>query len=73
MTEWWSDGFKTQYSNIPILLHSILSRASLWIFLSSLQEDFFTNLLSVFRLEKRQMVISRTGKWAQAVSVSSPR
>ncbi len=25
MTEWWSDGFETQYSNIPLLQHSILS------------------------------------------------
>jgi hypothetical protein len=24
--EWWSDGFETQYSNIPLLQHSICAR-----------------------------------------------
>ncbi len=36
--EWWSDGFETQYSNIPLLQHSILCpRLASEIFLSSLQ------------------------------------
>ena len=44
--EWWSDGFETQYSNIPLLQHSILfARLASEIFLSSLQSGFFSNLL----------------------------
>ena len=39
--EWWSDGFETQYSNIPLLQHSILcSRLASEIFLSSLPRVF---------------------------------
>jgi len=46
VTEWWSDGFKTQYSNIPLLQHSILfARLASEIFLSSLESGFFSNLL----------------------------
>ncbi len=48
MTECWSDGFKTQYSNIPLLQHSILfARLASEIFLSSLQSGFFSNLLGL--------------------------
>ena len=37
--ERWIDGFETQYSNIPLLQHSILcSRLASEIFLSSLQK-----------------------------------
>jgi hypothetical protein len=44
--EWWSDEFETQYSNIPLLQHSILfARLASEIFLSSLHTDFFGNLL----------------------------
>jgi hypothetical protein len=40
--EWWSDGFETQYSNTPLLQHSILfARLASEIFLSSLQIAFF--------------------------------
>ena len=45
--EWWSDGFQTQYSNIPLVQHSILcSRLASEIFLSSLQTEFLSNLLA---------------------------
>jgi hypothetical protein len=38
--EWWSDGFETQYSNIPLLQHSILfARLASEIFLSSLKQS----------------------------------
>jgi hypothetical protein len=44
--EWWSDGFETQYSNIPLFQHSILcSRLASEIFLSSLQILLVSNLL----------------------------
>jgi hypothetical protein len=43
--EWWSDGFETQYSNIPLFQHSILcSRLASEIFLSGLQEKLFSKL-----------------------------
>src|SRR4026207_6405 len=42
--EWCSDGFKTQYSNTPLLQHSILLARTSEIFLSSLQSRFFRTL-----------------------------
>jgi hypothetical protein len=46
--ECWSDGgFETQYSNIPILQHSILrARLASEIFLSSLHRVFCAKLLA---------------------------
>jgi hypothetical protein len=42
--EWWSVGFETQYSNIPLFQHSIVcSRLASEIFLSSLQSGYFSN------------------------------
>jgi len=41
VTEWWSDGFKTQHTSIRILQHSILfARLASEIFLSSLRSKF---------------------------------
>jgi hypothetical protein len=46
--EWWSDGFETQYSNIPLLQHSILfARLAFEIFLSSLQSGFLSNATTI--------------------------
>jgi hypothetical protein len=45
--EWWSDGFKPQYSFTPLLQHPILfARLASEIFLSSLKSEFFGTLLT---------------------------
>jgi hypothetical protein len=54
--EWWSDGFETQYSNIPLLQHSILcSRLASEVLLSSLHAKSLINGAYQLRILSRKL------------------